>query len=458
MEKYTTFFIGIILMAAAICFTACDGFVEVDRPNSQLTSAAVFESVTTGNAAVADLYAQLREDSPFTGKSFGTSLSLGVYADEMDFYGGGPSAQFYNNSVLASNSAIESSWNESYNIIYSTNMVLARTHDSALPATSKEQFTGEALFIRSLLHFSLASVFGDVPYVTGVDYNQNNQVTRTSYAIVMQNIVTDLQQAIELLPEDYATPDRARANKTAAQALLARVYLYNGQWAEAADMASAVINNSALYSFESDISNTFLRGSSSTILQLASAYEGHNTDEAPVFIITSGPPTTIALSAGLLSAFEPGDLRRQSWVGEVSSGPDTWYYPYKYKQRDDTGSSLEFSILFRLAEQYLIRAEARARQGELSAAKSDLDAVRTYAGLAPTTAASQDALLQAILAERRVELFSEYGHRFFDLKRFGKLDEVLGTKPGWSATDALLPLPQSELLVNPFLAPQNPGY
>ena len=108
---------------------------------------------------------------------------------------------------------------------------------------------------------------------------------------------------------------------------------------------------------------------------------------------------------------------------------------------------------------YLIRAEARARLGELTNAKTDLDAVRSLAGLAATTAATQQDLLTAILNERRVELFTEFGHRFFDLKRFGQLDNTLPVlKPDWSTNEALLPLPESELLLNPNLAPQNPGY
>jgi hypothetical protein len=94
-----------------------------------------------------------------------------------------------------------------------------------------------------------------------------------------------------------------------------------------------------------------------------------------------------------------------------------------------------------------------------SSAAADLNVIRNRAGLPNTTASTQEELILAIEHERRMELFAEWGHRFFDLKRNGRLDEVLGRiKPNWSSTDAVLPLPQSELLINQNLAPQNPGY
>ena len=120
---------------------------------------------------------------------------------------------------------------------------------------------------------------------------------------------------------------------------------------------------------------------------------------------------------------------------------------------------MEYSIVFRLSEQYLIRAEARAKQGDILNGKSDLDMIRNLAGLGNITAVTQQDLLDAILRERRVEFFTEHGHRFFDLKRANQLDTVLSvTKPGWNSFEALFPIPATELSLNPNLAPQNPGY
>ena len=112
-----------------------------------------------------------------------------------------------------------------------------------------------------------------------------------------------------------------------------------------------------------------------------------------------------------------------------------------------------------MAEQYLIRAEARANLGNAIGAQDDINKIRQRAGLNATTASTTAELLEAILNERRVEFFTEHGHRFFDLKRTTMLNTTLeSVKPGWENTDRVFPIPEKELLVNPNLLPQNPGY
>jgi hypothetical protein len=267
-----------------------------------------------------------------------------------------------------------------------------------------------------------------------------------------------LQQAAQLTQQTYYSAGRVRPNRATINALLAKIYLYNGQWAEASRTASAVLNQND-YSLNVPIGNVFLKGSPSTIWQFNAKLEGNNTDFGTTFIFTDGPPPFAALKNELIGIFEAGDNRRSAWIGTVSDGSSTWYYPEKYDQNTSTGTSLEYPIVFRIQEQYLIRAEARARQGEIIGAKEDLDAIRSAAGLAPSGATSQQQLIDAIMRERRVELFTEYGNRFYDLKRTGILDYALGSiKPGWNDTDALWPLPDTELRANICLHPQNPGY
>lgn len=446
-----------------LCVTlfACDSFVEVDLPDSQLTGIKVFEDKTTANAAMADIYAKLRDNGLLAGSSLGISSRLGLYADELTFYGGTNNTEsyFYNNTLLSTNSNISDLWNVSYNQIYEANALIEGVQNSAtLTAADKNQFIGEAKFVRALVHFYLSNLYGDIPYVTGTDYKVNRLVSRIAVAQVYDHIISDLNEAVNLLPENYSTTDRVRPNKSTANALMARVFLYNGSWAEASNSASAVLN-SPLYTWEEDLDKIFLKESTTTIWQFMAKSGGQNTDEGNIFIFSSGPPPFVALSNELVNAFAPPDQRKIHWIGTITSGTDVWYYANKYKEMGFTGSSVEYSIIFRLAEQYLIRAEARAHQGDLIGAKEDLNKIRHTAGLPDTDAITSEEIINAILVERRFEFFTEQGQRFFDLKRTSNLDTVLlGVKPGWNSTDILWPLPATELIANPNLRPQNAGY
>jgi tetratricopeptide (TPR) repeat protein len=441
---------------------SCDSFVDVELPKSQLTNVTVFEDYATASAALTDIYSKIRDKGILTGTNSGMSNELGNYTDEIAPYGtpSNPSFNFYNNTILPSTPDIAEYWNATYNQIYAANSVIEGVQTSAsLSIENKKQLQGEALFIRALLHFYLVNLFGDVPYITQTDYKKNSIVTRIPTKEVYDHIITDLESAINFLPDNYNSTDRVRPNRFTAKALLARTYLYNKSYAEAANAASAVLNETDLFLLEENIDQVFLINSKETIWQLQSATAGRNTQEGAIFIFVSGPPPLVALSNDLVNSFTIDDLRKSNWIKEVTDGATTWHHAYKYKEENFTAASKEYSIVFRLTEQYLIRAEARAQQGDLIGAKEDLNKIRHRAGLNDTTAITQQEILEAILQERRWEFFTEHGHRFFDLKRFNQLDNVLSAiKPGWNTTDSLLPIPQSELSTNPNLRPQNPGY
>ncbi|MGX7666075.1 RagB/SusD family nutrient uptake outer membrane protein [Flavobacterium pedocola] len=455
-----------ILFVAAIAILtilfSCEEFVEVELPNSQLTTETVFEDEVTANAAMVSIYAKMRDAGLLTGSASGLSHLLGNYTDEFVFYGNSQNGAvaFYNNALIASNPDVKQFWNNTYNQVYCANSVIEGVENStALSQNVKDQLKGEALFVRAMLHFYLVNLYGDIPYITTTDYRENSRVTKTPINEVYAKLIEDLQAAIMLLPEDYPTPERVRPNKYAAHALLARVYLYTENWEAAKNEATTVLEHTGLYVWENNLDEVFLKESNTTIWQFAPSGNGGNTQEGATFIFTSGPPPLSGLTQNFIDAFEPLDQRKTNWVNAVTDGVTTWYHPYKYKQRNNSAGSLEYSVVLRLAELYLIRAEAYARLGDLEAAKTDLNKIRTTAGLPNTTASTQQEILDAILKERRVELFTEFGHRFFDLKRFGKLNEVLLlVKAGWSTHDALFPIPESELLLNPNLSPQNPGY
>lgn len=445
-------FIGSCLM------TGCDSFTEVDLPASQLTSAAVFEDKATANAAMVDIYSKIRDNGLLTGSLSGLSNQLGLYADEFKLYGG--EVNFYNNALLPSGNEVSELWNSSYSQIYATNSVIEGVqHSVSLAEIDREQLKGEALFVRALLHFYLLNAFGEIPYISTTDYEQNSIVHRMPENEVYALIKADLAQAIKLLPEDYITAERVRPNKWTAVALLARANLYTQTWDEASNAASAVLNQTGIYVWEEDLDKIFLKESTTTLWQLMPAIPGDNTMEAATFSFISGPPPLSALSDSQMEAFTTDDQRKVHWIQAITDGTDIWYHPNKYKAAANTGSSVEYSIVFRLAEQYLIRAEARAHQGDLIGAKEDLNKIRHTAGLPNTPATTAAAIIDAVIQERRLELFTEFGHRFFDLKRTGRLDAVLSPlKAGWNSTDRNFPFPESELLLNPNLAPQNAGY
>jgi hypothetical protein len=290
--------------------------------------------------------------------------------------------------------------------------------------------------------------------------------------------VRDLTEAKNLLSTSFlngnlanysGNPDRVRPSRWAAAALLARVYLYTGNFANAEAQATEVISNNSLFTL-STLNNTFLKASGTNkepIWQLQPVITGWNTQDARVFILpATGPANTVTYPAflpnTLMDSFEVGDQRKLNWTKSVTVPSGTYYFAYKYKSATINAPVTEYVSVMRLAEQYLVRAEARAQQDKISEAQTDLNSIRGRAGLLPTLANNKIALLAAVQHERQVELFTEWGHRWFDLKRTGNVNTVMGIatpiKGGtWETTDQYYPIPLLELQRNPLLI-QNPGY
>lgn len=443
-------------------FLSCSNFTEVDLPSSQLAGATVYENKATANAAMADIYSKIRDRGLLTGFTTGLSRELGLYADELQYYGisGTAQANFYNNTLLSAGSEISELWNSSYSQIYAANSVLEGiAGSSSLTSADKQQLAGEALFVRALIHFYLVNCFGNIPYVTETDYKKNSKVSKFSEGTVYGFIKQDLEQAVNLLPANYSGNAKIRPSKGAALAMLARLSLYMELWDEASNYASAVINEKELYDYSVPLDLMFLKDSRSTIWHLMPPAAGRNTYEGNTSIFTQGPPTAAAISTQLFNAFTLNDKRKAQWMKSVSNSTGTWYHAYKYKRQSTTASSEEYSIVLRISEQYLIRAEARAHTGNLIGAKDDLNRIRNHAGLENTTAITAEEIIDAVISERRFELFTEFGHRFFDLKRTGRLNAILSAvKPQWKNTSRLFPIPENELLLNTNLKPQNEGY
>lgn len=453
------------LMLLLFAGAGCKKFVRVEPPKSQLLGELVFHESGTAQAAMAAIYGQLRSGTNgiFVGSLSGVPAYLTQYADEMENYSVssqtyGPN--FYKNILYADSEDILSVWNVSYNQIYNVNALIEGLAISPIDATTKNQLTGEALFVRGALHFYLTNLFGSIPYIKSTDYIANQNVGKKPVKEIYKEVLVDLQNAVDKLSQNYPSAGRVRVNKSAAMALMARVYLYDENWLKAAELSTNVIDQ-PLYKPEQNLSKLFLKESTSTIWAFQPNTVGNNTLEAFNFLLFGPPaPSKLSFTSTFLESFEPDDLRATSWISTFSNATGSWKFPYKYKINPTAQTiDYEYSVVLRIEEQFLIRAEANAHLGKFDEARKDLNVIRLRSGLSPASANNLDDLLKMVLQERRAELFVEFGHRFFDLKRMGKLDAVLGaTKPNWDTNDRLWPIPEKEIMVNRNLLPQNPGY
>jgi hypothetical protein len=459
-----------LLIILFVLLESCKKFVGVGTPQDQLVTKQVFNNSSTATSAVTAIYSKMFNDY----MTAYIPLFTGMSADELTSYSTyEPFVQDYTNTLNSGQGVYQDIWNSAYSYIYDANAAIEGIQNSnVLSPAIKMQLIGEAKFIRAFWHFYLVNLFGDVPIIVSTDYRVNSLAPRASAAHVYSQIIQDLKEAENLLNSNFvnasdtvSTTERVRPTKWAATAMLARVYLYIGDWTSAEQESTKIINSNQ-FRLLSDINAVFLKNSFEAIWQLLPVTPGYNTKEGEYFILAGAPSTgsgaqTTALSSQLISSFDSNDVRRTIWVNWITSGADTFYFPYKYKIA--SGSSLtEYSMVLRLAEQYLIRSEARAQQDNISTAQSDLNVIRNRAGLPNTTAATKQGLLSAILNERRHELFCEWGHRWFDLKRTQTVDAVMSVitpqKGGtWQSTDQLYPIPQSERKKDPNLT-QNPGY
>lgn len=446
-------------VGSLIIHQSCEELIEVDNPQTQLISETVFEDDLTASASIAGLYSQLTfESGGFSSITFLASMS----ADEIMSLTNPEDMQFFENSILPTNSKVGSIWQSSYRNIYLTNVIIEGLENSknVTPAL-KNQLIGEAKFLRAFRHFYLVNLFGNIPYVETTDFRTNGTILREEPSEVYEKIIRDLIQAKELLATDYSYSknERVRPNKSTATALLARAYLYTKNWPNAEEEATEIINTS-LYSLKQNLNDVFLKNSTETIWQLIPPNAQTYTNDGSTFNQPTSYGNSI-ISTSLVNTFESGDNRKANWIDTGASGAQNWNYANKYKEASFNGSGKEYSTVLRLAEQFLIRAETRAMQNKLvgpNSAESDLNTIRNRAGLPNTSAVTQSEMLSAIEQERRVELFTEWGHRWLDLKRTNRSEEVLGsTKTQWNSFDVLYPIPVSELLVNPNIS-QNTGY
>jgi starch-binding outer membrane protein, SusD/RagB family len=363
-------------------------------------------------------------------------------------------SQIESKPIPAENSIVEGMWSGAYNGINCVNNILAKLPGVAgLTQAESDQYEGESLFIRALLHYYLVTYFGGVPIQTQptLDLSHVN-IARNSAAEVYTQIITDLTTAKAKLSTSKV---KGRANSYVASALLAKVYLSKFQ--QLSDQQSAglaiteanrVINEGG-YELSTDYGSLFVPANNTSESIFEVVFDAQNYTRLAQYFYSrdlSGR-YEIAPEAELLQSYEPADSRLAASVAY-----DAKPQPYGYKYKDVAGGT-DHVYVFRLAEMYLIRAEALAfSNGDIISIQADINTIRNRAGLANTTAAAIPDLKLAIENECRHE-FAFEGHRWPDLVRTHRAVSVLGIDEKYT----LFPIPLSEKQTNNLME-QNPGY
>jgi hypothetical protein len=459
------------LLGVTLLVSGCNKIVQVSEPVNTITTSETFSNDGNATSAIIGIYNDILSGN-YQNFDYGNGLTTfyaGLSADELLYFNitGSEQAELQYNDINSSIGTLDYFWAPAYYDIYMSNAAIeGLTSSTSVTPTLKTELLGEAKFFRAFAHFYLLNLFGNIPLLTTTAWESTANLPQAIPAQVYGQIVADLHDAQSLLASDYSysNGERTRVNKSAATALLARVYLYQANWVGADSAASAVLDQ-PLYTLCNSLDSVFLANNTEAIWQLVpNALSQFATREGFMNIpypANSGNPNYY-LTSYLLNAFDSGDLRKVDWLDSTNYAGTVYYYPYKYKvQTSVAGTVPEYYTILRMAEQYLIRAEARANENNGgSAAIADLNVIRTRAGLQPYAGASDmSSVLNAIMHERQIEFFAEWGHRWFDLKRWGNATTVLSVTKGnpVPAYQLLWPIPTGEVTSDPNLH-QNPQY
>ncbi len=383
----------------------------------------------------------------------------------------GEAAQFESFSIESTNGIVTDYYRSFYNIIFRANIVLENLE--VADSETAAQYRGEASFVRAYAYFNLVRLFGDVPLVDKVIAltDTDIQYTRVSTEKIYQLIVSDLKIAASSLDDTYQT----RASKSGAEALLAKVYLTQGNYSEAKILCESVMG--AGFELEPEFKDVFFSEGNKEVI-FAVGYVGDNNNDSQNFSTewlnavgrTAGVNYVTDEAKAILD--EKGGNRTIYSYRQDALQP-TFNQVVKYLPTGDASLGIDAVsndpslagndwIVIRYADVLLMHVEATIGAGNSTAdteALASFQAVRNRAGLTDlVTSVTKEELLD----ERRVELAFE-NHRFFDLVRFGFATTVLSefaTANGFSfaVTDLLLPLPQREIGLSNGQLTQNPGY
>ncbi|PKV76107.1 RagB/SusD family nutrient uptake outer membrane protein [Pontibacter ramchanderi] len=443
-----------LALALLVTLSGCDNILE-PQPRLDISSELSITDKRGAEAALLGAYSELQSNSYY---GFEYPALAYLSADEVNWSG---SFNFYQqfdlNAITAENSSIKSVWSQIYRVVNVSNNLIDKVpgiQDRNLTEVQRQKILGEAYFLRALAYFDLGRAWGGVPLVLQPtkDKNSGKGIGRSSLEQTYAQVLADLEQAELLLP---TLSVRSRASKEAVWALKARLYLYQQNWDKAEEFATLVLNN----------------GKTRLVQPYSAFYTGKLTEESILELVYDNADRNSHANYWLTSSrggryeWKPSasitqDLRnpaiggsRSALIGSQVNGSTETVFGQKYTK---IATGEDGAFILRIAEQYLIRAEARLRQNNLAGGLEDLNLVRKRADLQSLVTADVAAALLAVEQERKVELAFE-GHRWFDLIRTGRAQAVLGIA---DPNKLRFPIPNSEILADPDLGPQdqNPGY
>jgi len=438
------------MLLAILLTTSCKKVLETE-PQSNISDEAVIVDKKSAQAALIGVYDALQ------GQVGSNIVSLELAGDNVVNF----NAQ---NRVVADKTASGSGggFSNYYVIINRANFILNKVpplSDAAVPKADKDQILGEAYFLRGLSYFDLGKTYGGVQIVLepAVSADAHKGVRRSTLEQTYAQALSDLNNAENLLS---ATINRNRANKFTAYALKARLYLYTKQWDLAEEYATKSIGNSNFELVKPYATFFTTKNSRESILEIAFS----TADKSSFYTNWRSPEQGgrydyIPERGFVGKLLDPGlGGSRKSLLFQTPQGI---YDLIQYGNQDGTSSI----FVLRIAEQYLIRAEARTHKAvpDLRGAVEDLNKIKSRADVPELTYTPQLTVSEVLLAienERRFELPFE-GHRFLDIVRTGRAAEVFGAvNANLKNPDFwVFPIPQSEIITDPDLAgDQNKGY
>ena len=429
--------------------TGCSDILEVELDDEIRSTEAITDGISL-RSAVTGLYSLAQSGTYYGGEFVMAQALTGGIADATGFRE--RFTQLDNAMIPASSIYVESSWVDAYSMVNSSNLILEKVEELQLDDPNSK---GEAHFFRALGLFDALRQFGKftdmnsefgIPVFTQyVDNETAKTIGRSTVAASFDQIISDLETAVSLMEYDS---EKFLVSKGTAEALLARVHLYAGNYEEAEQYATLVIENPdyALNNNYNDIYES--EGSAEAIFELEfTETDGNLFTE----YFSVSPPEVSANYEDFYAGMSEDDDPR----GDLYYDDGRVVYVDKYGVSDAIVDGN--GIIIKLSEIYLIRAEARARMGEFATAVEDLNTIRTRSlptmAIDPEEASDFESFTDFLIEERARELAFE-GHRWFDIVRLGRAETILGIE----SFRTVYPIPQREIAISGGTLVQNPGY